>query len=102
MRASMAWVPASRVPQRRHGSPPRPDNQQLELEGALIAGAGAVVADRGPVGVDRRQQDAPDLRVETAVIARGELGRRLGWIDTRGEERLVGIDVSHARQVLLV
>jgi leucyl aminopeptidase len=45
-------------------------HQQLELDVPLLAGAGAVVPHGRAVGPDRRQQDAPDLRVQPPVIVR--------------------------------
>src|SRR5688572_28550337 len=77
-------------------------HQQLELEIALLAGAGPVGADGGAVGPDRCLEAAPDLRVEPPVIVRYELPRRLGGIDSRRVERLIGVDVPDAGEVLLV
>ena len=76
--------------------------QELELKVPLLAGAGAIVAYRGTAGADRRLKDAPDLRMQPAVILRRELARRLGGVDPCRVERLVGVDVPDAGQVLLI
>src|SRR5688572_24037467 len=75
-------------------------HQQLELEVALVAGPGAIVAHGGAVGPDRGLKDAPDLRVEPPVILRRKLPGRLRRVDPRRVERLVGVDVSDSGEVL--
>src|ERR1044071_28225 len=69
-------------------------HQQLELEAARFAGAGPVIAHRGPLRVDGGAQDPYDRAVQPACGGRADVTRRFRRIDPRRKQRLLRIDVS--------
>src|SRR3954451_23073567 len=77
-------------------------HQQLELEISRVSGPRFVVPDCGSIRPDGRGQDAADLAVKPAVIVRGQAAGRLRRIDAGREQRLVGVDISYAGQVMLI
>src|SRR5918992_110747 len=76
-------------------------HEEAVLEGALGAVHVAVVVDRGALGVyarlERRHHRLPE-RLDLRAL---QGAHRPQWMDAGAEERLVGVDVAHARHALL-
>ncbi len=61
----------------------------------------AEIVDRGPARVDARLERLHDRVAQLADLAPSQRPDRPQWVDARAEQRLVGVDVAHARDSLL-
>ena len=90
------------MPQRGHGSPSRRVHQEAVLEAALGAVDVAEVVDRGALRVDAQLERLHHRVAERLDLRPLQRARPAQRVDPRPEERLVGVDVAHARHALLV
>jgi hypothetical protein len=60
-------------------------DQELQLEVACLSGAGPIISEGGPIGLDCGVKDPADLGVEPPVIIGTQAVRGLGGIDAGRE-----------------
>ena len=77
-------------------------DEEAVLEGAALAVHVAVVVDRGALRVDSGVQGLDDRVAEQLDLRPSQGSDRSQRMDLRPEQRLVGVDVAHAGDPLLV
>src|SRR3954453_18885935 len=74
---------------------------ELVLEGALRPARVAVIVDRRALGIDAGVKHVDDRLVQAFDLLGPERAHRPQRVDLRAPERLVRVDVPHARHALL-